>query len=33
MTSVKVKIVGIAPFLMNKFEMENPDENKAETQG
>lgn len=29
MEDVKVKIVGIAPLLMNKFKMEKPDETKA----
>jgi len=29
MQSVKAKIVGIAPLLMNKFEMVNPDEKKV----
>lgn len=29
MEEVKVKIVGIAPLLMNKFKMEKPDETKA----
>jgi len=29
MISVKVKIVGVAPLLMNKFEMEKPEETKA----
>ena len=29
MEEVKVKIVGIAPLLMNKFKMEKPEETKA----
>ena len=29
MASVKVKIVGVAPLLVNRFEMENPDDKKA----